>query len=73
MAVTAGYQVSPRSDGSGWTQVGPYKERSEEVPLDQERRPRPLVPGAQVPDWDQEQERPEEQSEPLPPQQPRTR
>ena len=34
--------------------------------MDQERRPSPLEHDAQVPDRDQEQERPEEQSKPLP-------
>ena len=41
---------------------GHTRPRSEEVPSDQGRRPRRLVPNAQVPDRDQEQERPEEQS-----------
>ena len=48
---------------------GHTRPTSDEVPMDQERRPRPLEPDAQVPDRDQEQERPEEQSKPRQPQQ----
>ena len=48
---------------------GHTRPRSEEAPSDQGRRPRPLVPDAQVPDRDQGRERPEEQSKSLPPQQ----